>query len=55
MSGVPGWALGWGLAGFSFPIKFGWCSVLGKDEKLVFDIVGVWFAAAQKKMHLGGN
>ena len=49
MSGVPGWALGWGLAGFSFPIKFGRCSVLGKDEKLVFGMVGVRLMVVRKK------
>ena len=28
--------VGGDLVGFSFPIKFGWCSVLGKNEKLIF-------------------
>ena len=27
--------VGGGLVGFSFPIKFGWCSVWGKNEKLI--------------------
>ena len=58
LGGAPEWVLGWGLAGFSFPIKFGWCSVFGKNEKLVFGMVGVWFAAAPKmhfKRELGGK
>ena len=41
--------VGGGLVGFSFPIKFGWCSVLGKDEKLVFGMVGVRLLVVRKK------
>ena len=45
-AGMDWW--GGGLVGFSFPVKFGWCSVLGKNEKLIFGMVGVRFAAAPK-------
>ena len=57
-SGGRGGEVTGGGGAFSFPIKFGWCSVFGKNEKLVFGMIGVWFAAAPKmhfKRELGGK
>lgn len=38
LSGAGRWdrLVGGDLVEFSFPIKFGWCSVWGKNEKLIF-------------------
>lgn len=38
LNGVGRWnrLVGGDLVEFSFPIKFGWCSVWGKNEKLIF-------------------
>ena len=40
--------VGGDLVGFSFPIKFGWCSVWGKNEKLILGWSWVRVRGGQK-------